>query len=207
MGKKKTARVRPSKTAPPRKTTKHIEALLALPLEERMKFFHSASTDKLLEVFEESYPSDVVNVLLDHRKAGVKHLFEALARIRKRAIAEAATLFYYKEYMMNPLPLRVETVAGVSVPNAYAILGVPRDATDDDLKAAHRLLSRAHEEEMFSPAMRKAGEERLTEIHEAFNALKTPEKRAKTDRLLPNVSYLYPRRDQSWLETVTRLLA
>jgi len=206
MGKKKTARAKPLKTAAPRKTTKHIDALLAMSLDERMAFLETATDEKLLDLFEESYPSDVVNVLLDHKKAGVKQLFETLARIRKRAIAEAATLFYYKDYLTNPLPLRVESEAGVLLPNSYAILGVPRDATTGELKTAHRLLSHAYREEVFSPAMRKAGEERLREIHDAYSSLKSPERRAKTDRMLPNVSYLYPRRDQSWLETVSRLL-
>ena len=54
--------------------------------------------------------------------------------------------------------------------------------------------------------MRKTGEERLEEINDAYNNLKSPQKRAKADRILPNVSYLYPRRDQSWLEAVQRIM-
>ena len=206
MGKKKTRCATPSRTATSRKTTKHTDSLFAMSRVERMSFLERAPPEKLLEIFEESYPSDVVNLLLDLKKAMVKHLFETLGRLRKRAIQEVATLYHYKEYLTNPLPLRVETEAGISIPNYYAILGVPRDATGDDLKMAHRLLSRAYEPEVFSPPMRKAGEERLREIDDAYGNLKSADRRAKVDRLLPNVSYLYPRRDQSWLEAVSRLL-
>ncbi|MBI4604580.1 MAG: DnaJ domain-containing protein [Planctomycetes bacterium] len=190
-----------------RRSLKHTEGLLVLAAERRSAFFETTAPGKLLAVFEESYPSELVKVLLDLKRSVVKVLLETLARLRKRAVAETATLYHYKEYLTNPLPLRVDTDAGISIPNFYAILGVPRDATEHELKEAHRLLARAHGEDMFSPDMQEVSEERLREIDEAYANLKTPERRAKTDRLLPNVSYLYPRRDQSWLEAVRRLLA
>ncbi|HZN60053.1 MAG TPA: DnaJ domain-containing protein [Planctomycetota bacterium] len=177
-----------------------------MPRSEVAALLQSTPADKLLQIFEESYPADLVNILLDLKKAPVKQVFETLSRIRKRAIAESATLYYYKEYLVNPLPLKVDTDAGISIPNYYAILGVPRDASGDDLKMAHRLLERAHDPEVFSQSMRKLGEERLAEINDAYQHLKTEERRAKVDRLLPNVSYLYPRREQSWLDHVTRLI-
>ena len=206
MGKKMPSRARPSKSAGLKKTTKHVDALLALSRAQQMAFFETATESQLLQIFEESYPSDVVNVLLDLKKSAVKHLLETVAAVRKRAVAEAATLFYYKEYLTNPVPLKVDTEAGIAMPNYYAILGVPRDATEEDLKSAHRLLANAHDPAVFSPAMRKSGEERLMEIEEAYNNLKTPQRRARTDKLLPNVNYYYPRRDLSWLESVHRLI-
>jgi len=171
-----------------------------------MQFLETAPPEKLLQIFEESYAGDLVNILLDLKRAAVRQLFETIGKVRKRAIAEAATLFYYREYLTNPLPLKVGTEAGVAIPNYYAILGIPRDAADEDLKQAHKLLSRAHDPEIFSQPLRKLAEERLEEINDAFSNLKTREKRAKADRLLPNVNYLYPRREQSWLEAVTRLI-
>lgn len=189
-----------------RKTTRHLEALLVLERIERASFFDTTPPERILEIFEESYAADLVNLLLDLKKAAVKNLFEILARLKKRAIVEAATLFYYKEYLTNPLPLRVETDKGLSLPNFYAILGVPRDASEEELKTAHRLLARAHGDAFFSPAMREAAAERLKEIDEAFQNLASPAKRARADKLLPNVHYLYPRRDQSWLEALNRVL-
>jgi hypothetical protein len=140
------------------------------------------------------------------KKATVKRFLEMLASQRKRAAPETATLYHYKEYLTNPLPLQVETDTGGSLPNYYAILGVPRDVSDDDLKTAYRLLTRAHAPAAFPPSMRKSGSERLAEIQDAFDNLRSPPRRQRADRLLPNISYLYPRRDQSWLEAVQRLV-
>lgn len=206
MGKKKTSQASGAKAGGSKRSTKHLEALQALPRASQMQFFEVTPPEKLLQIFEESYPGDLVNILLDLKRASVKHLFETISKMRKRAVAEAATLFYYRDYLTNPLPLRVGTDAGLAIPNYYAILGVPRDSESEDLKQAHKLLTRAHDPEAFSLPLRKTAEERLAEINDAFNNLKTPEKRARADRLLPNVSYLYPRRDQSWLDAVNRLI-
>ena len=206
MGKKNPQSAKPVKSAGSKRTTHHVDALLKLSRDEQMRFLESAGAEKLLKIFQESHPADLVRVLLDLKRAVVKQLFELIAGAHKRAVAEAATLFYYKDYLTNPLPMKVNTETGIPIPNYYAILGVPREAVEQDLKAAHRLLAKAHEPDVFPPAMRKSGEERLKEINDAFQNLKTPEKRAKADRLLPNVHYLYPRRDQSWLDSVQRLI-
>lgn len=184
-----------------RKSSKHIESLLALSRSDLESYFTDTSAADLLEVFEESYVSDLVNVLLDLKKSLVRQLFEKLAGVRKRAISEAVTLYYYKEYLMNPFPLDVGRL-----PNYYAILGLPRDVNPDDLKTAHRLLSKAHRTDSFSPPMRDQGEERLAEINDAYQQLNTPEKRTHTDTVLPNMNYLYPKPDQSWFGAVQRIL-
>jgi hypothetical protein len=190
-----------------RRTTKHIDSLLALSRMERNSFFEDSPPDKLLIVLDESYPADLVNLLLDLKKSTVRRFFEVAASSRKRIVTDMAALYYYREYLTNPLPLQVETDSGESVPNCYAILGAPRDATDDELKTAYRLLVRAFQSDMFSPALRKSGAERLNEIHDAYENLKSPVRRRKADRLLPNISYLYPRRDQTWYEAVQRVLS
>ena len=61
----------------------------------------------------------------------------------------------------------------------YEILGVPKDASQDDLKQAFRRLAR-----QYHPDVNKAAdaEERFKEINEAFAVLSDDEKRAAYDR-------------------------
>ncbi|HMI36624.1 MAG TPA: DnaJ domain-containing protein, partial [Steroidobacteraceae bacterium] len=60
----------------------------------------------------------------------------------------------------------------------YQILGVARDASHDDIKKSYRKL--AHQ---YHPDVSKdpAGEEKFKEIAEAYETLKSPEKRAAYD--------------------------
>jgi DnaJ-like protein len=205
-GGKKAVAGRRGKSAA-RKGTRRTDHFLAMTREEQSAYFDAIEPEELGKVLEESYNANLVHIFLDLKKATVKRLFDLLAAVRKRSLVEAATLYYYEEYLTNPLPLRVEIEPGRTMPNYYALLGVPRDASDEELKAAHRLLERAHGPASFSPDLRRAGEDRLKDIQDAFNNLKNPARRAKADRLLPNMSYLYPRRDQSWFEAVTRIIA
>lgn len=195
---KKTARKRPKS-----KTSRHTDAWAALTSEELERRFREMPPSEILDAFERSYTSEVVNVLLDLRRASVRQLFEALAGVRKRAIATIVTLYHYRVYLMNPLPLEV---GNERTPNYYAILGVPRDADAEDIRLAHRLLVKAHDIADFSPPMRAGGEERLAEIEDAYRHLHPETRRSQADQLLPNIHYLYPRRDHSWLEATLRIL-
>lgn len=62
----------------------------------------------------------------------------------------------------------------------YAVLGVPADASLEDIKKAYRLLAKTHH-----PDMSKAvgAEDRFKEAAEAYACLKNPEKRAAYDAL------------------------
>jgi hypothetical protein len=210
MAKKKSGRARTQMESGvrtrSRKTCRFTDDLRAMQRSGCNDFFEKATEEELLAVFDESYSADLVNVLLDLKKATVRRVFERLAVVRKRGVADLVTLYHYKEYLTNPLPLRVETELGPTIPNYYAILGVPREVSEEELRNAHRLLVKAHAPEAFPLGMRKAGAERLAEIEDAYNNLRTPQKRQKADSLLPNINYLYPRRDQSWLEAVVRLI-
>ena len=62
----------------------------------------------------------------------------------------------------------------------YEILGVPRTATEKDLKAAYRKLARKYHPDV-NPGD-KAAEASFKEVSEAFGVLSDPEKRAKYDR-------------------------
>jgi curved DNA-binding protein len=63
----------------------------------------------------------------------------------------------------------------------YDVLGVPRTATDKEIKAAYRKLARQHHPD--ANKGNKASEERFKEIGEAYEVLKDPNKRKRYDQL------------------------
>jgi curved DNA-binding protein len=63
----------------------------------------------------------------------------------------------------------------------YAILGVPRDASPDDIKKAFRKLARKHHPDVARD--KTAAEAKFKEINEAYEVLGDPVKRGKYDRL------------------------
>lgn len=65
----------------------------------------------------------------------------------------------------------------------YAILGVARGASADDIKKAFRKLARKHHPDVAKEGDKAAAEEKFKEINEAHEVLSDPEKRAKYDRL------------------------
>lgn len=65
----------------------------------------------------------------------------------------------------------------------YAILGVDRDATQDDIKRAYRRLARKYHPDVSTDA---DAEDQFKALGEAYEVLKDPEKRAAYDRLGAN---------------------
>ena len=63
----------------------------------------------------------------------------------------------------------------------YSILGVPRDATAEDIKKAFRKLARKHHPDVAKD--KKTAEAKFKEINEANEVLGDPEKRRKYDQL------------------------
>jgi DnaJ-class molecular chaperone len=71
-------------------------------------------------------------------------------------------------------------VAASSKRDYYAVLGVPRTASEKDIKTAYRKLARKHHPDV-NPGDKKA-ESLFKEIGEAYSVLSDPEKRKKYDR-------------------------
>jgi curved DNA-binding protein len=65
----------------------------------------------------------------------------------------------------------------------YAIMGVARDATEDEIKRAYRKLARKYHPDV---SKEPQAEDRFKELGEAYEVLKDPEKRAAYDRLGAN---------------------
>jgi len=65
----------------------------------------------------------------------------------------------------------------------YEVMGVKRDATQDDIKRAYRLLARKYHPDVSKEA---EAEEKFKEVGEAYEVLKDPEKRAAYDQLGKN---------------------
>jgi curved DNA-binding protein len=65
----------------------------------------------------------------------------------------------------------------------YEALGVPRTATEKEIKSAYRKLARQHHPDLHQGDAKKAAEEKFKIINEAYEVLGDPEKRAKYDHL------------------------
>jgi curved DNA-binding protein len=72
---------------------------------------------------------------------------------------------------------------GVAFRDYYEVLGVSRDASEDEIRSAYRRLARA-----YHPDVNKepGAEDRFKEISEAYEVLRDPEKRERYDRLGAN---------------------
>src|ERR1700710_464659 len=66
----------------------------------------------------------------------------------------------------------------------YAMMGVPRTATDAQIKTAHRKLARKYHPDLNKDA---GAEARFKDLGEAYQVLKDPEKRAAFDALGTNL--------------------
>ncbi|MDW7650672.1 MAG: J domain-containing protein [Bacillota bacterium] len=68
----------------------------------------------------------------------------------------------------------------------YDVLGVSRDATEKEIKAAYRKLARKLHPDVHAEGEKAAAEEKFKQLNEAYEVLSDPEKRAKYDKLGQN---------------------
>ncbi len=71
----------------------------------------------------------------------------------------------------------------VTYQDYYEILGVGRDATEKEIKAAYRRLARQWHPDLHTGKDRERAEEKFKQINEAYEVLGDPGKRARYDRL------------------------
>src|SRR5512134_223678 len=72
---------------------------------------------------------------------------------------------------------------GMRFKDYYQVMGVARDASQEDIKRAYRKLARKYHPDV---SKEKNAEERFKELQEAHEVLKDPEKRAAYDQLGAN---------------------
>src|SRR6476661_5302253 len=64
----------------------------------------------------------------------------------------------------------------------YAVLGVPRNASQDDIKKAYRRLARQYHPDLHGGSKKADMEKKFKELNEANEVLGDPDKRKKYDR-------------------------
>jgi curved DNA-binding protein len=68
----------------------------------------------------------------------------------------------------------------------YQVLGVKREATAQEIKAAYRKLARQWHPDLHTGKKKEEAEEKFKQINEAYEVLSDEEKRSKYDRLGKN---------------------
>lgn len=190
------------------RSSRKVNQLLRLTPAERERHLTTIEADETIALFERSYPSELVNFLLTVKSQACRRMFLQALRHRKKGFLDILTLYYYRDYLRDPLPLTVQAVPSREpMTNDYALLGVARDSTEAEILEAGKCLVKALREENFPRAERRQAGKNLVEMKEAFGRLRSPGKRQELASRLPSMNYLYPPRDRLWLSKLHRLQA
>ena len=137
MARKKTTKI-PEKPA----SSSLITAFEEKGPAELDSFLLEGANDGIKEVALGCYCSELVNLLLDAKKASVRSFFLRAISTCKRAITPVVSLYSYRVYLSNPLPLSLKGSDGEIHTNYFALLGVNLNATDDEVTEAYKLLAK-----------------------------------------------------------------
>ena len=195
------------KTPEKERSARLIEELAGKNPAELDQLLLEGPLNQLKELVAGCYCADLVSLLLDAKRSSVRTFFLRAITSFKRLLTPVVTLYNYRIYLLNPLPLSLKGSDGEIHPNYYALLGVPPNATDEEVSSAYKLLAKAHAPESFSPQSRTIGEERLKELAAAHKLLKTAEGRQQAHELLCNQpEHCFPQRQTSWTESANFIL-
>ena len=195
------------KTPEKERSARLIEELAAKNPAELDQLLLEGPLNQLKELVAGCYCADLVSLLLDAKRSSVRTFFLRAITSFKRLLTPVVTLYNYRIYLLNPLPLSLKGSDGEIHPNYYALLGVPPNATDEEVSSAYKLLAKAHAPESFSRQSRTIGEERLKELALAHKLLKTSDGRQEVHELLCNQpEHCFPQRQTSWTESANFIL-
>ncbi|MEE3180844.1 MAG: J domain-containing protein, partial [Planctomycetota bacterium] len=138
------------KTPEKERSARLIEELAAKNPAELDQLLLEAPLNQLKELVANCYCADLVNLLLDAKRSSVRSFFLRAITSFKRLLTPVVTLYNYRIYLLNPLPLSLKGSDGEIHSNHYALLGVPPNATDEEVSSAYKLLAKAHAPESFS---------------------------------------------------------
>ena len=74
---------------------------------------------------------------------------------------------------------------GIEFKDYYAMLGVKKDASPEEIKKSYRRLARQHHPDLHPEKQKAQAGEKFKEINEAYEVLSDPDKKSKYDRIGP----------------------